>query len=63
MPDFGHPFNVKDNDRKLTDEKLVRAVRFMVWAEYEAIQLYQQLAGSTDNKLARDVLIDIANEE
>jgi len=35
----------------------------MVAAEYEAIQLYQQTAESTDNKLAKEVLIDIANEE
>lgn len=63
MPDFGHPFNVKNSDRKLTHGELVRAIRFMVAAEYEAIQLYQQLAESTDNKLAQDVLIDIADEE
>jgi rubrerythrin len=35
----------------------------MVAAEYEAIQLYMQLAESTDHKLAKEVLIDIANEE
>ena len=35
----------------------------MVAAEYEAIQLYMQLAESTDNKLAVEVLKDIANEE
>jgi rubrerythrin len=35
----------------------------MVAAEYEAIQLYQQTAESTDNVLAREVLYDIANEE
>ena len=35
----------------------------MIAAEYEAIQLYMQLAESTDNKLAIDVLEDIANEE
>jgi rubrerythrin len=51
------------NDRKLTDEELVRAVRFMVAAEYEAIQLYMQLAESTDNTLAIEVLKDIADEE
>jgi rubrerythrin len=42
---------------------LIRAVRFMISAEYEAIQLYMQLAESTDNKLAKDVLADIADEE
>ncbi len=35
----------------------------MVAAEYEAIQLYEQLAESTDNGLARKVLADIIDEE
>jgi rubrerythrin len=35
----------------------------MVAAEYEATQLYLQLAESTDNKLAVKVLNDIADEE
>ena len=51
------------NDRKLNDEELVRAIRFMVAAEYEATQLYTQLAESTDNKLAVQVLKEIADEE
>ena len=63
MPDFGNPFTGLKHDRKLTEEELIRAVRFMVAAEYEAVQLYMQLAESTDNKLARAVLKDIADEE
>lgn len=63
MPDFGRSFSGLKNDRKLTDEELIRAIRFMVAAEYEAIQLYMQLAESTNNKLAIAVLEDIANEE
>lgn len=63
MPEFGNPFAGLKNDRKLTDEELIRAVRMMVAAEYEAIQLYVQLAESTDNKLAQEVLYDIADEE
>ena len=51
------------NKKKLTHEELVRSIRFMVAAEYEAIQLYMQLAESTDNKLAIEVLKDIADEE
>jgi rubrerythrin len=35
----------------------------MVAAEYEAVQLYVQLAESTDNALAIAVLKDIADEE
>ena len=63
MPDFGNPFAGMKADRKLTDQELIRAVRFMVSAEYEAVQLYVQLAESTDNKLAKEVLLDIAGEE
>jgi rubrerythrin len=63
MPQFGSPFSELANSRKLTDEELVRAIRFMVAAEYEATQMYMQLAESTDNKLAVAVLKDIADEE
>lgn len=63
MPDFGQPFSGLKNDRKLTDAEMIRAIRFMVSAEYEATQMYMQLAESTDNKLAIEVLTDIANEE
>ncbi len=63
MPEFGSPFSGLKNDRKLTHEELVRAIRFMIAAEYEAIQLYMQLAESIDNELAIDVLKDIADEE
>jgi rubrerythrin len=63
MPEFSSPFTVLKSDRKLTGEELIRAIRFMIAAEYEAIQLYQQTAESTDNKLAQEVLLDIANEE
>ena len=63
MPDFGHPFAGLANGRKLTQAELVRAIRFMVAAEYEAIQLYMQLAESTDHALTKEVLKDIADEE
>jgi rubrerythrin len=63
MPEFGNPFGGLAKEHKLTDAELIRAIRFMVSAEYEAIQLYLQLAESIDNKLAIDVLRDIADEE
>lgn len=63
MPEFAHPFSGLANDRKLTHSELVRAIRYMIAAEYEATQLYMQLAESTDNKLAQEVLTDIADEE
>lgn len=63
MPEFGSPFSGLAKDRKLTKSELIRAIRFLVAAEYEAVQMYMQLAESIDNKLAAEVLEDIANEE
>ena len=63
MPEFGNPFSGMKAGRKVTREELIRGIRFMVAAEYEAVQLYMQLAESTDHKLVKDVLIDIADEE
>lgn len=63
MPDFGTAFSGLAHERRITHSELIRAIRFMIAAEYEAIQLYMQLAESTDNKLAISVLTDIANEE
>ena len=63
MPEFGQPFSGLAKDRKLTEAELIRAIRFMVASEYEAVQMYMQLAESTDNKLAIEVLKDIADEE
>ncbi len=63
MPEFGTAFSGMASARKLTDTELVRAVRFMIAAEYEAVQLYMQLAESTDNELASAVLRDISEEE
>jgi len=63
MPEFGSPFSGLTKNRKLTKEELIRAIRFMIAAEYEVIPLYMQLAESTDNKLAIEILKDIVNEE
>jgi rubrerythrin len=63
MPEFANAFSGLKLDRKVTHQELVRAIRYMVAAEYEAVQLYMQLAESTDNELAKMVLVDIANEE
>jgi rubrerythrin len=63
MPDFGSPFSGLASSQKLNHEELIRAIRFMVAAEYEAVQMYMQLAESIDDKLAIEVLKDIADEE
>ena len=63
MPEFGSPYSILSLDRKITKEELIRAIRFFISAEYEAIQLYMEIAEATDNEIAKRVLIDIANEE
>ena len=63
MPDFATAFTVKASDRKLTREEHIRAIRLLIADEYEAIQVYTQLAESIDDKLSKTVLLDIADEE
>lgn len=63
MPEFCNSFYGNKCDRKLSDAELIRSIRLMVAAEYEAIQLYMQLVESTDNELAKAVLTDVADEE
>jgi rubrerythrin len=59
MVEFSTPFSGKNSERKLTRSELIRAIRISVADEYEAIQVYTQLAESTDDPLAKAVLMDI----
>lgn len=61
--DFGSPFSGNNLGRKMTQEELVRAMRFAIAAEYEAVQLYEQIAESSPDEEAAKVLRDIAQEE
>lgn len=63
MPEFGTPWAGLSLNRKLKPEELVRTIRFMVAAEYEAVQLYMQAAEVSGNALAAEVLREIADEE
>ena len=63
MPEFASAFSGLAAGKKLTHNELVRAIRYSVAAEYEAVQIYVQIADSTDNELAKKVLWDVANEE
>lgn len=63
MPEFATPFSGNKFDRKLTHEELVRAIRFSIASEYEAIQLYEQLADSIDNEDAKKLLDEVAGDE
>jgi Uncharacterized conserved protein len=63
MPEFASAFSGVAYERKINDAELIREIRFMIAAEYEAVQLYMQLSESTDNRIAQKVLKGIANEE
>ncbi len=63
MPEFCSSLLSAKAGEKLTRNELIRAIRFMVAAEYEAVGLYTQLADSVDCEKAKAVLADIADEE
>jgi len=63
MPEFSSPFSGFTPGCKLAGAELIRAIRFMIAAEYEAVQMYMQVVEATDNELAKRVLHDIADEE
>ena len=63
MPEFSVPFGVKKSDRKLNHDELVRAIRFSIASEYEAIQIYEEIAESIDDEKAQKILNEVANDE
>ena len=63
MPEFSNPFDGNDPSRPLSKEELVRAIRFAIASEAEAIQLYQQIAKATEDPLVIRVFTDVAHEE
>ena len=63
MPEFMDPFCGMKPNRQLNERELTRALRLSLAAEHEAIHLYEALADATENKLAKTVLQDIADEE
>lgn len=63
MPEFANINSVYSAQKKLTKNELLRAVKFAIASEYEAIQVYQQIMENTDNKSAQIILADIAHDE
>ncbi len=63
MPAFENAKATLRLGEKVSGEELIRSIRYFIAAEYEAVQMYTQLAEMTDNELARAVLLDIAEEE
>ena len=63
MPDFNTIQNVYTPDRKLDGVEILRAIKFSIAAEYEAIQLYQQIMANTNNKNVIKALAEITEDE
>jgi len=63
MPTFLYNPNGEIKSRKLTHEELIGAVRYTIAAEFEAIEVYMQLAESTDNEMVKRVMRSVADEE
>ena len=63
MPNFNTIQNVYTPQRKLTPVEILRAIKFSIAAEYEAIQLYQQIMENTSNKSVIKALAEITEDE
>ena len=63
MCEFSSPFNGNKCDRTLSHQELVRAIRFSIASEFEAIQFYEQLLDSIEDKNAKKLLAEIAGDE
>lgn len=63
MPEFLNPFVGVLPERKLDRRELSRALRLALAAEEEAVHSYEALADATENKLAKRVLQEVADEE
>ena len=63
MPDFNSIQNVYTPTKKLTTVEILRAIKFSIAAEFEAIQLYQQIMENTNNKSVIKALSEITEDE
>lgn len=62
MPQFSD-FDGFALDKTLSLEETIRAIRFSICAEIEAVQLYEKLARSSKIKLFKNVMNSIISEE
>jgi len=55
-----NPINLEKVGKKNLDREILRLALI---AELDAVNLYEQLAATTENEAIRDVLLDVAREE
>ncbi len=63
MPDFATAREVLGFGKRLSRQELVRALRFSIAAEYEAVQIYEQIIEAIDQPGIKGVIMDIIDEE
>lgn len=63
MPSFSDSLTGLSLDRTITKEELLRAIRFMVAAEYEAVELYEKVHDATKDEKIKKAIMSIINEE
>lgn len=63
MSDFAKVSCVLKLDKKLNPVEMLRAIKFAITSEFEAIQIYQQIMESTDDKRIINVLKEITEDE
>jgi len=54
------PIKLENVEKRLLDREVLRAA---IMAELDAINLYEQMAATTENKNIREILLDVAKEE
>ncbi|HDQ06703.1 MAG TPA: rubrerythrin [Candidatus Bathyarchaeota archaeon] len=54
------PIKLEKVEKKFLDREILRLA---IIAELDAVTLYEQLAATTDDKVIREVLLDVAREE
>lgn len=63
MPEFVTPYSVKILNENLDKNELIRAIRFAIASEYEAIQIYEEILENIDNEKAITILDEIISDE
>ena len=63
MPRFANIHSVRTPATQLSLSEILRALKFGIASEFEAIQIYQQIMESTDNAKVKTVLLDITHDE
>ena len=63
MPEFATPHSVKSSEKLLTQSETIRAIRFAIASEYEAIQIYEEIIEAIENKKAIKLIEEIIEDE